>query len=507
MEIKNPGDKSNSVGTLVVPEVVPAGLPMDPSGLDAHIPMPPPVPPVAAPKGDSLAADATSSPEPEGEWLTTDEYRPTRPAGLTLTLAPFESKKSKIIAVLVFLGLVVIVAVAGVIFDKAGLPGSGTSSTTQGDAVKKESSDLSATGASAEVGDVYVASIPTVGGDRQATVTAIVKRIVKLLPETGKETIDLKFCNEDGCHPMQPVPMGTDEALIALDLDLDNPATELDTAGSNSAYIMSQYLRFKVGARYEPVKSMAYNIFDHVWFEQEPTFYVSPSKRMTMTFFVRVPAATENVDFLYGPKLSQPLLRVPMSFRPSVPTPDMGAGTSNGGTEPSSSAQTRPTLTSESEQTRQEAVDGLKAFLSDWKNKYQTECVGREMDNECVLWKSGIEKIESTCFLDNLSATEITKCREDVFTAVFQAAFWSKVAESSATTTRTTVDHHGVDLAKLPEGKTVKVFENGPTEEVSFGNKTTVTYTRKGKTVTIEDIIVYEGDRGTAKYSQTVTLE
>jgi hypothetical protein len=71
----------------------------------------------------------------------------------------------------------------------------------------------------------------------------------------------------------------------------------------------------------------------------------------------------------------------------------------------------------------------------------------------------------------------------------------------------TTIDSYGIDLAKLPEGQTVKVFENGPTEEVSYGNKTTVTYVRTEDNIAITSVIVYDGDRGSTKYIQTVSLK
>jgi len=165
------------------------------------------------------------------------------------------------------------------------------------------------------------------------------------------------------------------------------------------------------------------------------------------------------------------------------------------------------TIKGETVQERQNAISSSQAFLVDWKNKYNAECTGNEMTSECIIWKNAISKIETTCFLASLSGEEVNKCAKDVIDTAVQGALWSEVEESLSTTTRTTVDQHGIDLAKLPEGKTVKVFKSGPTEEVSWGNETTVTYTRSGKTITIAEVIVYEGNRGISKYTRTVSLE
>ena len=181
-------------------------------------------------------------------------------------------------------------------------------------------------------------------------------------------------------------------------------------------------------------------------------------------------------------------------------------------TETSKTTKIQPVPTAAVEnddvQARQVAVSDLQTLLSDWESTYLAECNGKEETNECVIWKSGIEEIEATCFLDRLPAAEVTRCGKNVLDSSFRTAFWSKAAEEYlATTTKTTIDQYGIDLVKLPEGKTVKVFENRPTEEVSYGNTTTVTYTREGNLVTIKTVIVYEGERGTMDYTRTVPLE
>lgn len=191
----------------------------------------------------------------------------------------------------------------------------------------------------AKVGDSFTAQIPTVGGDKQIMTTATVKRIVKLLPKSDKSTVDFKFCNQlDGCQPFQPIPVDEGRALVVLDLELYNPSTALDVAGENSAYMQAQYFRFKVGEEYESVRILSRNITTNAWFEQEPTLYVAPAKKTTMTFFVRVPEETTQVDFLYGSNLQSPLVLIPMSFASVVPSdPVAEVDLSEGGSAPVSS--------------------------------------------------------------------------------------------------------------------------------------------------------------------------
>jgi hypothetical protein len=153
------------------------------------------------------------------------------------------------------------------------------------------------------------------------------------------------------------------------------------------------------------------------------------------------------------------------------------------------------------------AIEKLQTFLVDWQNKYKTACVGKETNDECVVWIKGIEKLKSDCFQNNLSGAEVTKCGEDILDKAFQSALWSKATEAAIPTTKSTIDSHGIDLAKLPEGQTVKVFKNGPTEEVSYGNETTVTYVRTGDSVTVTEVIVFDGNLGHTQYTQTVSLK
>lgn len=157
---------------------------------------------------------------------------------------------------------------------------------------------------------------------------------------------------------------------------------------------------------------------------------------------------------------------------------------------------------------RASAVIELQDFLTDWKGKYKTECTGKEMTNECTIWRAGIQKLETTCFQNELTGAEVTKCGESVLKTAFQSAFWSKAAEQMmSTTTKSTIDGHGVDLARLSEGQTVKVFKTGPTEETPYVNEATVTYIRTGDIVKITEVIVNSRDKGYLSYSRTVSLK
>lgn len=157
---------------------------------------------------------------------------------------------------------------------------------------------------------------------------------------------------------------------------------------------------------------------------------------------------------------------------------------------------------------RASAVTKVQAQITEWKNTYKSDCVGIETaDSECFILKKGIEKMEITCLQSNLTGAEVTKCGEDILDTAFQSAFWSKASEATTPTTKSTIDSHGTDLAQLPEGQTVKFFKNGPTEEVSYGNETTVTYVRTGDTVKVSEVIVYDGNRGRSSYSRTVSLK
>lgn len=178
-------------------------------------------------------------------------------------------------------------------------------------------------------------------------------------------------------------------------------------------------------------------------------------------------------------------------------------------TQEAVTANTKPvaTVPATTDTSRVTAVTELQTFLTDWKNSYKTDCAGKEATTECTLWKAGIEKIEATCFQNKLTGAEVTKCGKDVFGATFQAALQAKGSGTTTSTTKSTVDSHGIDLATLPEGQTVKVFKNGPTEEVSYGNEITVTYVRTGDTVKITETIVYDGNNGRSQYTRTVSLK
>lgn len=157
---------------------------------------------------------------------------------------------------------------------------------------------------------------------------------------------------------------------------------------------------------------------------------------------------------------------------------------------------------------RASAVIKLQSFLTDWKSKYKTDCTGKETTNECIIWKAGIKDLETTCFQSKLTGAEVTKCGENILRVSIRDAFLSMVAEQMmSSTTKSTIDGHGIDLALLPEGQTVKVFKTGPTEESPYVNEATVTYIRTGDMVKITEIIVNSREKGYLSYSRTVSLK
>ncbi len=215
------------------------------------------------------------------------------------------------------------------------------------------------------------------------------------------------------------------------------------------------------------------------------------------------PITTANQNTVAQASSTPETIEQPASTSTSVQPVIQESNTTN--TQPVAKVVTTAPIKADS--ARASAVTKLQAFLADWKSKYKTDCTGKEMTNECTIWRAGIQKLETTCFQSNLTGAEVTKCGEDILDTAFQSAFWSKASEATTPTTKSTVDSHGTDLAQLPEGQTVKVFKNGPTEEVSYGNETTVTYVRTGDTVKVTEVIVYDGNRGRSSYSQTVSLK
>lgn len=156
-------------------------------------------------------------------------------------------------------------------------------------------------------------------------------------------------------------------------------------------------------------------------------------------------------------------------------------------------------------------VKEFKLFLVDWENQYKTECADKETTQKCTLWKSGIEKMKNTCLQNKLSDAEIIKCGEDILKEALNSAFFLEVQSlNDAMQNPGTIDQFGIDLDKLPQGKTIKVFQNELTGEVQYKkNETTVTYDRSGDSVTISQVTVYDGDRGsgTVKYTNTILLK
>lgn len=173
-----------------------------------------------------------------------------------------------------------------------------------------------------------------------------------------------------------------------------------------------------------------------------------------------------------------------------------------------SAAKVDMTTSVSADPARANAVIKVQAQIVEWKNTYKNDCVNKEtVNNECPLLKKGIEKMEALCLQGNLTGSEVIKCGENILGEVLQSALLLKSSGVSTPATKSNVDSHGTDLALLPEGQTVKIFKNGPTDEVSYGNETTVTYTRTGDTVKISEVIVYEGGNGRSSFSRTVSLK
>jgi peptidoglycan hydrolase-like protein with peptidoglycan-binding domain len=160
--------------------------------------------------------------------------------------------------------------------------------------------------------------------------------------------------------------------------------------------------------------------------------------------------------------------------------------------------------------TRPDTIKKLQSFLLDWKGKYETDCTGKEMTNECTIWRASIAKLENTCFESNLTGDGVTKCGENILNTAFQSALWSKVADSEAvlaSSTKTALDKYNEELAKLPEGKTVKVTSEKATAEYPHATQTTTTYMRTDKSVEVTRVITVEGQSGHLEYKNTVLLK
>lgn len=159
---------------------------------------------------------------------------------------------------------------------------------------------------------------------------------------------------------------------------------------------------------------------------------------------------------------------------------------------------------------RSDAVKKLQSFLIDWKGKYKTDCTGKEMTNECTIWRAGIAKLENTCFESSLTGDGVAKCGENILDTTFQSALWSKVADSEAvlaSSTKSALDKYEEELAKLPEGKTVKVTNEKSSAEYPHATQTTTTYIRTGKSVEVTRVITVEGQFGQSEYKNTVLLK
>nr|MBP6929675.1 hypothetical protein [Candidatus Moranbacteria bacterium] len=173
----------------------------------------------------------------------------------------------------------------------------------------------------AQVGDVTTVLFPNNIKDGTVPINVKVTRILKLIPEAGRTSIDLRACSNIGCHPMHAVEVATDEALAVVDLEFTNSST--DTDRKFWAYFQG-YLeaRFKTDGANRDVFSLKYA--NNQWFEEKPSFYIEPMKTMKVTFWTRVPQGTKSVEFVYAKDFSRPILSVPMSFEP-VLSADMKA--------------------------------------------------------------------------------------------------------------------------------------------------------------------------------------
>lgn len=184
-------------------------------------------------------------------------------------------------------------------------------------------------------------------------------------------------------------------------------------------------------------------------------------------------------------------------FTSAPPTP-----TSTGTPIPKNSVAT----TTANDSARAVAISKIQLFLTDWENKYKTDCKGKETTSECIAWKSAILKMKNTCFQSNLKEEEVNKCGNDIVTEAFLSGVSLKGGGSTSDPLKSNIDSHGTDLSKLPDGKTVKVFKSGPIAEVSYRTVTTVTYVRTGDSISITENIVADDGSGSVQYKSTVTL-
>ncbi len=167
----------------------------------------------------------------------------------------------------------------------------------------------------AQVGDESTVSFPNNIQDGVVPIKVKVTRILKLVPEAGRTSIDLRACSNIGCHPMYAVEVIANEALAVLDLEFTNSATDTDRAFW--AYFQGGLeARFKVDGTSQDVFSL--KNANNQWFEEKPSFYIEPMKTMKVTFWTRVQKETKNVEFVYAKDFSQPILSIPMSFEPTL---------------------------------------------------------------------------------------------------------------------------------------------------------------------------------------------
>lgn len=140
----------------------------------------------------------------------------------------------------------------------------------------------------------------------------------------------------------------------------------------------------------------------------------------------------------------------------------------------------------------------LLAIIKEMETHANTDCKNVST-KDCTDNKIALEGLKTIC--------APLKTNEDMgmcmVAVVMDTAIKSQTSDASSP--KSSIDQHGTDLAKLNEGKTVKVFKNPATSEVPYGNETTVTYDRTGDVVNISTYILYDGGRGHVEYKTTIS--
>lgn len=136
-----------------------------------------------------------------------------------------------------------------------------------------------------------------------------VLRVTKMMPSLGETVVSLRTCNVLGCLSDQDVTVGSDEAIVQMDLELSY-AVGTD---AEQVYFKPERASFSVDGVTLPVRGLrqgtAFNVV-----EETPSFYLEPKQKIEQTVFTRILRDAQSVTFRYDAEPGLPGLALQACF-------------------------------------------------------------------------------------------------------------------------------------------------------------------------------------------------